>query len=65
MASPPELREGLKVDLARAARYLGDASPEPAPALWVGKALYAPIHVVEAAVLAAQALLQDPGRKEC
>jgi len=63
LAAPPQVREGTRVNLDQARRYLEGARAEPATPLWVGKALYAPVHVVEAAVLAAIALLR--GRTDC
>jgi halimadienyl-diphosphate synthase len=58
LTAPAAERSGLRVDLARAEAFLRTAHTQPRPALWVGKGLYTPLHIVESAILSARNLLR-------
>ena len=62
LAAPAHLKEGLRVDLSGAERFLEDAEGSAMSPQWIGKSLYMPVNVVRSAVLSARIMLLRGGR---
>jgi len=63
LAAPAAVKDGLRVDLSAAEQFLNDMADAPMPAMWIGKSVYIPMNVVRSAILSAQILLAQGGRR--
>jgi hypothetical protein len=58
LLAPAELREGLRVDIQAARRFLTEHEHEEGTPMWIGKSVYRPAAVVRSAIIGARRLLK-------